>query len=144
MSFMFHPYPYADPKAVNPILLPQSVKDKHVMGSIATAKVLIAEIENGAKRVGIDHYPGTHVEVLVNCMRQWTKNIPVTFVNIQSYLKSSEEIEAIVTPYLPEDREMDPVLLYGVRFLDGYEALFDVEKLQDLKAKLLICAFGLM
>lgn len=136
MSFMFHPYPYADPKAVNPVVLPQSVKEKHVMGPITAAKTLIAEIEKGIKCIGIDHYPGTHVDALINCMRQWAKDIPVTFVNIQTCLKSAEEIEAIVTPYLPEDREMDPVLLYGVRFLDGYEALFAPEKLQSLKEQL--------
>jgi len=81
---MFHPYPYADPKAVNPVVLPQSVKEKHVMGPITAAKTLIAEIEKGIKCIGIDHYPGTHVDALINCMRQWAKDIPVTFVNIQT------------------------------------------------------------
>ena len=133
---MFHPYPYADPRAVNPVVLPRSVKETHVMGAVATAKALIAAIENGAKRIGIDHYPGTHVDVLINCMRQCTKDLPVTFIDIQSCLKSSEEIEELVAPYLPEDREMDPVLLYGIRYLDGYEKLFDTEKLQKVKDQL--------
>lgn len=136
MSFMFHPYPYADPKAVNHITLPQNVKDKHVMGPLQVAKALMAEIKKGTKRIGIDHYPGTHVDALVNCMRQFTGDQNVIFINMQDCLKASEEIEALVALYLPEDREIDPVLLYGVRFLDGYEALFDSEKLQVLKETL--------
>ena len=28
MSFMFHPYPYADPSAVNKIEVPESVKEE--------------------------------------------------------------------------------------------------------------------
>ena len=136
MSFMFHPYPYADPAAVNAVQLPEAVRTKHVMGPIQIAKALMAEIKKGAKRVGIDHYPGTHVDTLVNYLRQLTGDTKVQFIDMKECLKTPEEIEAIVTPYLPEDRVADPVLLYGVRFLDGYEALMNPDKLKALQETL--------
>lgn len=136
MSFMFHPFPYADPEAVNHVALPASVKENLTFGPIQTAKSLIAQIRDGVKNIGIDHYPGAHVETLINCMRQAAGELQLSLIDIRTCLRSSEEIERIIAPYLPEDRDVDPVLLYGIRYLDGYEGLFDGEKLEALKARL--------
>ena len=42
MSFMFNPYPYADPNAVNPVVMPQKVADTLVKGIIPVAKKLVS------------------------------------------------------------------------------------------------------
>ncbi len=136
MSFMFHPYPYADPNAVNVIEAPLSVRESLVSGVLGTAKKLTAMIAEGKTRIGIDHYPGAHVENLINCMVQQLYEKKVLFVDAACLLKSAEEITAMLKPYLPEDRSVDPVLLYGVRYMDGYAGLQDAEKVAALKEKI--------
>ena len=54
MSFMFHPYPYVDPDAVNPIHAPESVKNGLVKGPQSVAKEIARQIKAGKTRVGID------------------------------------------------------------------------------------------
>ena len=38
MSFMFHPYPYADPAAVNSVNIPESVKNTMTKGILNVGK----------------------------------------------------------------------------------------------------------
>lgn len=136
MSFMFNPYPYADPNAVNVIEAPACVREGLVTGPVPVAKKLMALISQGKTRIGIDHYPGSHVENLVNCMVQQAYGKKVRFVDAACLLKSGEEITAMLKSYLPEDREVDPVLLYGVRYLDGYAGLQQADKVAALKNEL--------
>ena len=115
MSFMFHPYPYVDPAAVNPVELPEDFENQLSEGVIATAARLMGLIEKGARKIGVDGYPGAPIETLVNCMVQKAWGRSLKFVNAAALLKAPEEISALLKPYLPEDRESDPVLLYGIR-----------------------------
>ena len=64
MSFMFHPYPYVDPDAVNPIHAPESVKNGLVKGPQSVAKEIARQIKAGKTRVGIDCYAGAEIGAL--------------------------------------------------------------------------------
>ena len=44
-------------------------------------------------------------------------------------------VEEMLKPYLPEDRDEDPVLLYGVRYEGGYAGLQRPERVQALKER---------
>lgn len=135
MSFMFHPYPYADPNAVNKINVPESVKNELTKGIQNVAKK-IAGMFDGVNAVGIDAYPGTEYEMLVNVLRQQLADKDVEFIDAASVMLPSEVITAMVKPYLPEDRDVDPVLLYGRRYRDGYKGLQDAEKVVKLKERI--------
>lgn len=65
MSFMFHPYPYSDPQAVNDVS-GQGVSP--VRGLHAVARSISALLREG-KRVGLDVYPGADYHSLVNVVR---------------------------------------------------------------------------
>ncbi|MBQ7868493.1 MAG: class I mannose-6-phosphate isomerase [Clostridia bacterium] len=132
MSFMFHPYPYSDPNAVN-CVTGRGVKP---VAGIQNVAAKIAELVKAGKNIGIDMYPGADVVSLVNVLRQKLAGTGVCFVDAASLLKSSEEIEEMLAPYLPTDRERDPVLLYGVRYKGGYEGLQAAEKVEALKKAL--------
>jgi len=132
MSFMFHPYPYADPNAVNKVNLPDSVKESMVKGIQNVAKKIGSLLDN-VTTIGLDAYPGAEYEMLVNVLRQQLAGKDVEFIDAASVLRPSEEINQLVKPYLPEDKDVDPVLLYGRRYLDGYEGLQDAEKVNELK-----------
>ena len=69
MSFMFNPYPYADPNAVNPVVMPQKVADTLVKGIIPVAKKLVSLLkQDGVNTMGIDNYPGSDIASLVKIM----------------------------------------------------------------------------
>ena len=53
MSFMFHPYPYVDPDAVNPIHAPESVKKGLVKGPQSVAKEIAGQLIAVKNSVGI-------------------------------------------------------------------------------------------
>ena len=135
MSFMFHPYPYADPSAVNKIEIPESVREELTAGILNVAKKISSLFDDGVKSVGIDAYPGAEYETLVNVLKQQLATKNVEFVDATAVLLPSDVITAKVKPYLPEDREVDPVLLYGRRYTEGYLGLQDAEKVADLNKK---------
>ena len=129
MSFMFHPYPYVDHDAVNPVT---GEGIQIYRGAIATAKKICDMLKEG-KNVGIDAYPGAEVETLVNVIRQNMGGQEVLYVDADALLKDSDEITEMLKPYLPEDRDMDPVLLYGRRYKGGYAGLQDADNVDTMK-----------
>ena len=129
MSFMFHPYPYVDHDAVNPVT---GEGVQIYRGAIATAKKICELLKEG-KNVGIDAYPGAEVETLVNVIRQNLGGQEVLYLDADALLKDGDEIAEMLKPYLPEDRDMDPVLLYGRRYKGGYAGLQDGENVAAVK-----------
>lgn len=136
MSFMFHPYPYADPNAVNKVNIPQSVKENLVHGILNVGKKISSLFDEGVKTIGIDAYPGAEYEALINVLRQQLATKGVEFVDAATVLLPSEVITAKIKPYLPEDRDYDPVLLYGRRYEEGYKGLQDAGKVAALNEKI--------
>ena len=128
MSFMFHPYPYIDHDAVN-VITGSGVTP--VKGAIPVAKKIAALLRDG-KNIAIDAYPGADVDALVNVIRQNLGGACVTYINADCLLRDPDEIAAMLLPYLPQDRDEDPVLLYGRRYKGGYEGLQDAKKVQAL------------
>ena len=61
MSFMFHPYPYVDPRAVNPVDCPEA--EASVFGTLNVARAIAREIRGGKRRVAV----GTRVRPLKPC-----------------------------------------------------------------------------
>ena len=136
MSFMFHPYPYADKDAVNRVNIPSSVKNNLSYGILNVAKSIAALFENGVKTIGIDAYPGTEYEMLINVLRQQLSEKNIEFVDALGVLLPAEVITEKIKPYLPEDRDNDPVLLYGRRYTEGYKGLQNGEKVATLYEKI--------
>lgn len=132
MSFMFHPFPYSDPKAINPISVDEDIRDVFTVGALDVAKRLRTTIEAGNHHIiGIDGYPGAEFETIKHVLEQY---VQARWINTSTVLLDGEKLEAKILPYLPTDRDMDPVLLYGVRYTDGYEGLQDDKKVERLKA----------
>ena len=136
MSFMFHPYPYSDPNAVNAV---SGVGARPVQGLQAVA-AKIAGLLLAGKRVGLDAYPGADVSALVNVLRQKCAmpdgGSSIRFIDAAVLLKPSGEIERMLAPYLPEDREADPVLLYGRRYKGGYAGIQSEDAVASLRTQL--------
>ncbi len=134
MSFMFHPNPYMDPRAVNAVSpLPEEAV---TFGALPVAKRIAGLFRDGVRRVALDGYAGVEFDVLYQLLSAQLKPFGVQVVRTESLLKTSEAIRALVAPSLPEDRAMDPVLMYGVRVERTYEDLFDAEKIAELQSAL--------
>ncbi len=131
MSFMFHPYPYVDHDAVNPV---SGRGVNPLQGIIPVAKRIAGLLREG-KKVGLDAYPGSDIGQLVNVIRQMA-GAPFTYLDATGMLRPAAEIREMLLPYLPEDREEDPVLLYGRRYEEGIAGLQDPERVRAMKEKL--------
>ena len=118
--------------------MPESVKQELAKGILNVAKKLSALFESNVK--------GTEYETLINVLKQQLAGKKVVFVDACNVLLPSETITAKVKPYLPEDREVDPVLLYGRRYTEGYRGLQDPEKvlalIEQIKSSDRIIVYG--
>ncbi len=132
MSFMFHPYPYIDHDAVNPV--PHMDLDIQ-RGMIPSARKIASFLREG-RNVGIDAYPGTDLNALINVIRQVIGDTQVEYISASTLLKKPEVLTEMLMEYLPEDRDIDPVLLYGRRYEGGYAGLQEADQVNALKDRL--------
>jgi mannose-6-phosphate isomerase class I len=142
MSFMFNPYPYDDPEAVNRIAADSSITDGIITGPAESAKRLVraavqAAGKGGGVIIGLDGYitaplRETAGAVAVQCAAAGLQALPLE----ADIFKDEDILEKELLEYLPRDRETDPVLLYGKVYHGGYEGLTDAGKLKALEEKL--------
>ena len=139
MSFMFNPYPYDDPNAVNRIDAENLKTGEAAVGSLnaavaaAEALIHILDTKRGCV-VAIDGYSAVPIEIFVNLLEQQLHfyNVKVISAAMENLWIDEEEAEKLLADNLPEDREKDPVLLYGKIFEGSYEAFFEKAKLSQL------------
>ena len=131
MSFMFSPFPYDDLNAVNHVNVSKNVTNQILTNNELIKKELTDKLFDNANRVlVIDGYPTCNFNSLVSMFEN------VKTFNMRDIYKNDEEIHDMLKAYLPEDRVMDPVLLYGKLFTDGLKKLMDENKLNDLLASI--------
>ncbi len=143
MSFMFNPYPYDDPNAVNHISFNSELKSSITPDSPASAKKLAAQVKDmlsGSPRciIGLDGYMSAPMDSFKGLLSlQLALNgIQVDTLSTETLFLDSDTLYEKFLPYLPEDRETDPVLLYGSRYEEGYESLMQQKEIEKLSARL--------
>lgn len=141
MSFMFNPYPYDDPTAVNRPNLSAETIQSIVSGTKETAayisNLLIEKVNAKSKNpvIALDGYISTQWEQTVNLVSQnlKQKSIKVKAIHFSEIYKSATQLEEELAPYLKEDLEKDPVLLFGKLFKGSFEDLLDEARLNNLE-----------
>lgn len=144
MSFMFNPHPYDDLTAINRPELSEETIRSIIAGTRESANhisgLLIEKLKTkpGTLLMALDGYIGARWEQTINLVSQSLKqqSIKVTTVNFAAVYRSSEQLDACLSEYLAEDREKDPVLLFGKLFKGGFEEFLDREKLTRLETDL--------
>lgn len=135
---MFNPHPYNEPNAINRPALSKGTVDSLVVGIPKIEDALESEITSSRCVIAFDGYPSADFLPLVNqisgLLRQKNKSFDV--INVADYYKSAEELEKNFEPLFPEDKEKDPVLLFGRRIEGGFENVFDADKYSELLSKL--------
>ena len=131
MSFMFNPFPYDDPVAVNNITNNGKVDLGRTATGNAQVAALLAKVCKPGTVIGVDGYTAAPFGAVVGLF-----GADAEFISVASIYKSADELRELFAEYLPEDREKDPVLLYGKLFKKGYRGIFDEKKLAALREKL--------
>jgi len=132
MSFMFKPYPFTDPAAVNHIELPAELRQAPVAGNAAVAAKLLS---HSPRVLLLDGYVGADFASLLRNLGEQLSGKKIVTLEISEAYRSSEELEKFLVDFLPEDRIIDPILLFGKSHPVAIDALFDKEKLARLAEK---------
>ena len=133
MSFMFKPYPFTDPAAVNHIQMSPELRQAPAVGNMAVAEKLLAA---KPRAILLDGYVGAEFSSLIRCIREQLPDKKVVTLNIAETYRTSEELESFLADFLPEDRVTDPILLFGKSHPVTIDALIDPAKLEALASKL--------
>jgi mannose-6-phosphate isomerase len=144
MSFMFNPYPYDDPRAINHIHLNEEIKKTFTRNSMQTADKVASAINDMISKgksciVGIDGYisaPFEQFSGLVSLRLAQLFDVKATVLNTEEVWLDSDALHKQLLPYLPEDREEDPVLLYGRLYDKDYQSLMSKEKKEQILRQL--------
>ena len=126
MSFMFNPFPYDDPNAINRIDATGIDTATASVGNDAVSQALAAIVKKGGI-IALDGYTTAPFDAILALAGDVRK------IAVSSVLKSPAELRELFRDNLPEDRKKDPVLLYGKLFKAGYAGMFDKAKLDALK-----------
>lgn len=146
MSFMYNPYPYDDPRAINRPMLKKETVDSIVSGTLKSAAALAADFAKKLTAtsernlfVAFDGYTTADWTRLLNTLSQQLRLRGIEFeaIDFSAVYKNEEQINAMIDPYLEWDRTKDPTLLYGRIFKGGYAALFDKKRLEDFEKRML-------
>jgi len=132
MSFMFNPFPYNDPNAVNRITAPGVDLSKTKTGNRSVAAALKKLVkDNPGKVIALDGYTTAPFDKIVSLFGK-----EVDVIAMSDIYLAPRKLEKLFEENLPMDRKKDPVLLYGKLFKEGYKGLFDAKKLAALRKKL--------
>lgn len=129
MSFLFNPFPYDDPNAVNIISNNGIDLSTFKIGNAIIAKKL-GEIAISSEVIGIDGYSTAPMLEIARLIKG------AELIPINSIYKSYDELKEIFRECIPEDLKKDPILLYGKVFDGEYCDIFDKNKLAALKIKI--------
>ena len=142
MSFMYNPYPFDDPRAVNRPVLEAKTKAAVTVGTLKAAVRLATDLAaqlaaEPTKNIvlGWEGYTTTDFSKLLNLLTQQLelRGVEAVHYNFAQVLKSEEEINAMIDPQLEWDKKKDPTLLYGRIYHGGYKGVFDAAKLEAYK-----------
>ena len=133
MSFMFKPFRYTDPESVNTPVIPEEIAKLSISGNEAVAGELVKALSAGHVLL-IDGYVGAIFSTLT--MRIAELENDCCFINLGEAWKSPEEMEAMLAESLPEDRVIDPILLFGKSVHRTIDSLFDPAKTAMLKNRI--------
>jgi mannose-6-phosphate isomerase class I len=133
MSFMFKPYRFTDPEAINKPVIPLEISKQSVSGNDAVVKKLL-EAAKKSNVLFLDGYVGAYFPTL--CKRITEEVSDCILIDLRDAYKSSEELEALVADSLPQDRVIDPILLFGKSIHREFDTLFDRAKTAALKTRI--------
>ncbi len=137
MSFMFNPHPYDDPRAVNHLPLPDLAPESITFGTRATVAALTRDLTKTSKRrvIALEGYMGAEFADVLNPVLQALalQGVTAEVFDATRLYKTSAELDAQLASHLPNDRDQDPVLLFGKLFHCSFEDLCRADAITALR-----------
>lgn len=128
MSFMFNPLPYDDMNAIN------YLTDNNAIQIDTKPEDLFCELlgEGSQQVIIVDGYIGADFHTFLKS----TEKSNVKIIPINDYIKSTNEIETMISDSLPMNYEDDPVLIFGKLYQGEISDFFDTDKIKELKQEI--------
>ena len=128
MSFMFKPFRYTDPEALNCPQIPAEIATKAVVTNEKIAEVLCQATPTHGVLL-LDGYVGAQFVAPCKQIQEAAAGKTVKLIDVSKAYKNPAEMVAMLAESLPEDKVIDPILLFGKYIHREIESLFDSEKL---------------
>lgn len=77
----------------------------------------------------LEGYPTARFHKFVEYLKRMIPEMVI--IDVSSLYRSPEEIQELLSPYLPQDRDIDPELVFGRIFDQDYLPFFDQEKVKN-------------
>lgn len=139
MSFMYNPFPYDDPRAVNEIAIEPKLTKTISSGLAEAATTLVLSIKQLLKNqkqcvLSLDGYISAPFDVFGRQVSRLLvqEGISISLLNTAELFLPEKVLEKQFEPYIPNDTSTDPPLLYGRLYGKGYESLFDEQKANEV------------
>lgn len=122
MGFAYKPIPFDDLSAINTV---SRVDIKNSFDEIAAS--LAKELPKGL--VLLDGFPSAKIPNLMHHLKNVAPKIAA--LEVARFYQPQAEIQNLLKPYLPMDREVDPELIFGKLFDQGFKPFFDQKAISD-------------
>jgi mannose-6-phosphate isomerase class I len=144
MGYFINPVRFDDHDAINIISDIPCTDDSIIQGVENIIELINSQFHQGL--IVIDGYLTASLEEFAKLLL--TRSRAENFVDINSLYKTSTEINDLIAEYLPENRDVDPELIYGKLFAGNIQDYFDTIKVKDfvknidLKEKTILFGHG--
>jgi mannose-6-phosphate isomerase len=123
MGFAYKPIRFNDLSAINTVNLISGITISYDEIAHALAKNLPEGL------ILIDGFPTANFSTFFDHLCRVSPGIMTT--DVSRFYRSSEEIQELLKPYLPQDREIDPELIFGRLFDQDFQPFFDLEEVSS-------------
>ncbi len=120
MGFAYKPVRFDDLNAINTINPISDIKTSYD----EIAHILVQTLPQGL--ILLDGFPTANISTFLDHVCRAKPGI--TTIDVSRFYRSAEEIQELLKPYLPQDRDIDPELIFGKLFDQGFQPFFDLEE----------------
>ncbi|HAF62691.1 MAG TPA: hypothetical protein DCK95_10250 [Anaerolineaceae bacterium] len=127
MGYLINPVRFDDRDAVNSISgLPYS-SDSILQGKNKIVELISSQFHKGL--LVVDGYLTANMEEIATLL--FSKCEADSIIDVKAFYKTNDEIEALISDCLPENRDIDPELIYGRLFSGSIQDFLDPIKVKD-------------
>lgn len=119
MGFAYKPVRFDDPSAVNTVNPVPEIR----ASANEIAQALADLLPQGL--ILLDGFPTANFARVLEHLSPTSHNL--IMVDVSRFYRSREELEQLLQPYLSQDRELDPELIFGKLFDQDFQPFFDQE-----------------
>ena len=123
MGFPYNPIRFDDLTAINSVDHVSRITSSHV----EIAQDLAQALPTGL--ILLDGFPTANFSTLLDHLCRAKPGI--TIIDVANFYRPSVEIQHLLKPYLPQDREIDPELIFGRLFNQDFQPFFDLEEVSS-------------